>query len=82
VLRPEEWQVLHRHLHPGDALPSVAPNLRTVVEHIARLGGFLARRHDGAPGVKTLWRGLRRLDDLVTGWRLADQRLIRTCPKG
>ena len=28
---------------------------------IARLGGFLARRHDGSPGWITLWRGLRRL---------------------
>jgi hypothetical protein len=75
VLRPEEWQVLHRHQHPGAALPRHPPSLRAVVGQIARLGGFLARRHDGAPGVKTLWRGLRRLGDLVTGWEWAGQRL-------
>ncbi|HEV2969418.1 MAG TPA: IS4 family transposase, partial [Pirellulales bacterium] len=34
------------------------------------LGGFLGRRHDGQPGVKTLWRGWRRLTDLVIGYRL------------
>jgi hypothetical protein len=75
VLRAEEWQVLHQHLHPGAARPNDPPSLRAAVRQIARLGGFLARRGDGEPGVKTLWRGLRRLEDLVTGWQLASQHL-------
>jgi hypothetical protein len=28
---------------------------------IARLGGFLARKHDGMPGWQTIWRGWQRL---------------------
>jgi hypothetical protein len=28
---------------------------------LARLGGFLARKHDGDPGWQTIWRGWRRL---------------------
>jgi hypothetical protein len=28
---------------------------------IARLGGFLARKHDGRPGWQTIWRGWQRL---------------------
>ena len=28
---------------------------------VARLGGFLARKHDGDPGWQTIWRGWRRL---------------------
>ena len=28
---------------------------------VARLGGFLARRHDGLPGWQTIWRGWQRL---------------------
>jgi hypothetical protein len=28
---------------------------------IARLGGYLARANDGAPGNKVIWRGLSRL---------------------
>ena len=32
---------------------------------IATLGGFLGRKADGEPGVKTIWRGLRRLDDIA-----------------
>lgn len=28
--------------------------------------GFLAHSSDGEPGVKTIWRGLRRLDGITT----------------
>ncbi len=38
--------------------------------HKAKLGGFLARKSDGEPGVQTIWRGLRRLDDLASMWLL------------
>jgi hypothetical protein len=71
VLPPEQWQVMHRVLHKADPLPAGPPSLREAVRQIARLGGFLARKGDGEPGVKTIWRGLRRLDDLVTGWKLS-----------
>ena len=43
--------------------------LREAVRMVAQLGGFLARKGDGEPGVKTLWRGLiaagRHRRDLV-----------------
>lgn len=71
VLFREEWQVLHRALEPTQPVPTEPPSLREAVRQIARLGGFLARRGDGEPGVKTIWRGLRRLEDLLIGWRLA-----------
>ena len=67
----EEWQLLHRALEPNEPLPTEPPSLREAVRQIARLGGFLARRGDGEPGVKTIWRGLRRLEDLLIGWKLA-----------
>ena len=38
---------------------------------IAQLGGFLARTGDGEPGVKTIWRGLIRLEDIAATWLLA-----------
>ena len=34
---------------------------RSVLVAVARLGGFLARRHDGLPGWETIWRGWQRL---------------------
>ncbi|MGD1936087.1 MAG: IS4 family transposase, partial [Cyanophyceae cyanobacterium] len=35
-----------------------------------RLGGFLARKGDGEPGVKVLWRGLHSFHDLCQGAQL------------
>jgi hypothetical protein len=34
---------------------------QNVMVAIARLGGFLARKHDGSPGWQTIWRGWQRL---------------------
>jgi len=34
---------------------------------IARLGGFLARKHDGMPGWQTIWRGWHRLMWMAEG---------------
>jgi len=38
---------------------------------VAIAGGFKARKCDGFPGAKTTWLGLRKLNDLVEGFRLA-----------
>lgn len=45
--------------------------VKTAVIWVARLGGFLARKSDGMPGVKTLWRGLLALEYLVDGYLIA-----------
>lgn len=64
-LAPFEIQVLaarlQRDLH----------TVRDVVLAIGRLGGHMNRKGDGMPGIVTLWRGLRRLQDLTEGARLA-----------
>jgi hypothetical protein len=44
--------------------------VRMFVRGVARLGGFLGRKGDGEPGVRTLWRGYQRLQDLVLGFQL------------
>lgn len=48
-------------------IPKTAPTVRDVVRQIAMLGGFLGRKGDGEPGVKTLWLGMQRLRDFVEG---------------
>jgi hypothetical protein len=73
VLSREEWEVLWRHHFPGQPLPAGVPPLRQAVWWVARLGGFLGRKRDGEPGVKVLWRGLRKLHDMVVGFRLATE---------
>jgi Transposase Tn5 dimerisation domain len=58
---------------PHHQPPVEPPTLGEAVLMLARLGGFLARQGDGVPGVKTIWRGLSRLTDLVAMWRLLHQ---------
>lgn len=45
--------------------------IKTAVIWIAQLGGFMARKSDGMPGMKTVWRDLLALDFLVEGALLA-----------
>lgn len=42
-----------------DKAPPAKPRLNDVLRQIACLGGFLARKGDGEPGVKTIWLGLK-----------------------
>ena len=67
---PHEWQALYCHIHSTPQPPKKAPTLNQCVRWIAKLGGFLGRLKDGEPGVKTIWRGLRRLHDIATTWKL------------
>lgn len=39
--------------------PDQPPTLNDVVRLIARVGGFLGRKGDGDPGVKTIWQGIQ-----------------------
>lgn len=44
------------------------------------LGGFLARKADGEPGVKTLWLGLQRVMDFAAGLGYArDAHTLESC---
>jgi hypothetical protein len=46
-------------------------NINDAIIEIARLGGFEPYKNGPPPGVKRLWTGLRRLEDMTVGWRLA-----------
>jgi len=65
-----EWQVLYRYTK-GREPPPHPPTLREAVRWLGMLGGFLARRSDGEPGVKVLWRGLLALHFMIAGFLLA-----------
>jgi hypothetical protein len=41
--------------------PAMPPRLNEVLRLIAQLGGFLGRKSDGEPGVKTIWQGLQKV---------------------
>lgn len=69
ALDEDEWRALHLIARPGKELPGQPPSLHEAVRQIAQLGGFLGRKGDGEPGVKVLWRGLRRLADFTLAYR-------------
>jgi hypothetical protein len=46
------------HLLAKLKMPATPPTLNEVVRLIAQIGGFLGRKGDGEPGVKTIWKGL------------------------
>ncbi|MFW6358175.1 MAG: IS4 family transposase, partial [Chroococcales cyanobacterium] len=70
VLEPYQWHALYTHVHRQKPPDAIQPTLAQVVQWIAQLGGFLNRKGDGVPGVKVLWRGLTRLDDIAQTWLL------------
>lgn len=80
VLEKHEWQALHAFTQKGKPLPAEPPTLEQAVVMIARLGGFLNRKSDGAPGVKVIWRGLRRLADIAETWLYVNEHLVQHPP--
>lgn len=62
VFSKEEWQttyVVVRRKKP----PLVAPTLNEMIRMVASLGGYLNRKSDPEPGVKTMWIGLRNMQE-------------------
>lgn len=49
------------------------PSLRDVVRWIAQLGGFLGRKGDKEPGVKSIWIGYRKFNDILESVNLLDE---------
>jgi hypothetical protein len=70
VLETEQWQALYCRVHRTQIPPQEPPTLQEAVLWIAKLGGFLGRKGDGQPGVKTLWRGMLLLDEVVQTYRI------------
>lgn len=60
-----EWKALYCYVHKTQKVPDKVPTIREAVVWIACLGGFLARKGDGEPGIITIWRGWTRLNDIV-----------------
>lgn len=61
----EEWK--GAYILAKKPVPKAPPTIREVIRQIAMLGGFLGRKNDGEPGVKTLWLGFQRVRDFVQG---------------
>ena len=65
VLSKEEWQALYCNIKRVPEPEATPPTLAEAVLWIAKLGGFLARKGDGAPGPHVLWRGFQHLPHIT-----------------
>ena len=64
VLSKHELHVLRTVTKPTAACKPHLSTAKEVVLAIARLGGFLNRKHDGTPGPTPIWRGWQLLQQL------------------
>jgi len=78
LFEDDEWKALYCYVNQTTQLPQEVPTLQTVVRMVAKLGGFLGRKHDGEPGIKTFWLGLHRLTDITAAWRLFNPQLKKS----
>jgi len=70
-LSEAEWKTLNVKFSKKCHSLTTPPTIGEAVILIARLGGYLDRKSDPAPGTITLWRGWKRLVDLTEGGQLA-----------
>lgn len=70
----DEWQAAF--ILNKKPLPKQVPELNSVIRLIAQRGGFLGRKHDGEPGARTLWLGMREIATFVDGVRYARQHVM------
>lgn len=68
VFEDEEWKSVYV-IVKGKQAPEKAPPLKEIIIMIAKLGGYLNRKHDGPPGPKTLWLGFQRMADFAIAWK-------------
>ena len=67
VLTEEECLVLDRAVKAKSGEDTNRDTLSSYLIKVAQLGGYLARRKDPPPGNLVMWRGMRRLADLMLG---------------
>lgn len=60
IFSDEEWTVVWS-VFMRKSLPEKPPTVHELTIMLATLGGFLGRKCDGEPGVKSIWRGYSKL---------------------
>lgn len=65
VFETEEWKTLYKMMNRGKPLPRKPPTTRQAIHWMAQLGGFLARKGDGEPGIIYVWRGWQTLNTVL-----------------
>lgn len=67
VFDESEWKAVYVIIKKKSP-PEKPLTLREMIGLVAGLGGFLNRKGDGFPGVKTMWIGMQRMRDFSLAW--------------
>ena len=70
VFDDDEWRALYCYANKTSEEPDQPMTLHEAVLMIAKIGGFLGRKHDGYPGVKVIWRGMCKLESAIEMYRI------------
>jgi len=65
---PSSWLKCLKLVRPK--LPISDMTVYTFFRELAKLGGFLGRKHDGEPGWQTIWHGYQKIQSLLDALRL------------
>lgn len=74
ALSSTQWQCLFAKTDPKRPIPKRPPTIAWAVTALARLAGWRDTKRTGRIGWQTLWRGWAKLEGLVEGWSLAQER--------
>jgi hypothetical protein len=61
VLTRRQWEALYMLKFKTNKLPKQPPTLQEATRWLAQMGGYLGRKSDGPPGLKTVWLGYESL---------------------
>jgi len=61
ALRRQQWEALYILNFKTTKLPKQPPTLQEATRWLAQMGGYLGRKSDGPPGLKTVWLGYESL---------------------
>jgi hypothetical protein len=73
----QEWEALCCFNSQSVIPPKDPPTIKIAIQMLAKLGGFLGRKLDGDPGMKVIWRGLRKLEGFVEAYILFSKSIER-----
>jgi len=62
-----EWQSTLKVFNNANIIER-EPTLGEFILIVAKLGGYLNRKHDPDPGIETLWRGFQKVDAYAEAW--------------
>lgn len=65
IFDESEWQILYCVANQTKFPPKTPPTIFEAVVLLAMMGGFLARKSDGFPGVKVLWNGILKYRTII-----------------